>query len=283
LTGKRFVSLPFTHFCDPLISSYSEFEQIFNAIQNQQISRQFSFIELRIMNLNTTYYPPDFKIQKLFKIHILNLNKDPEILRATFHKNHIQRGIKKAEKSDINLKKGIDIKDLKEFYKLQLRTRRKHGVPPQPYSFFVNLWKELYPENRMDLLLVEHRHKTIAGIILLKFKNRVCYQYGASDENYLQYRPNHLLMWHAIKNACEEGFEYFDFGKSSIENTGLIEFKNRWGTEEFDIAHLYYPDIHGMQTISRKSIKYKFTNLIWGNAPLALTELGGKLLYKHLG
>ena len=181
------------------------------------------------------------------------------------------------------MRTGNDIRDIKEFYKLQLQTRRKHGVPPQPYSFFVNLWKILYPEKRMDLWLIEHHKKTIAGMILLKFKNRIYYQYGASDENYLQYRPNHLLMWHAIKNACKEGYEYFDFGKSSIDNVGLIEFKRRWGTEEFDITHFYYPEIYGLQSISRKSIKYKITNLIWGNAPLSMTRLGGKLLYKHLG
>ncbi len=283
LTGKRFVSLPFSHYCDPLISSQSEFAQIFNTIQKEAIYKRFSFFELRIMNLNKSYYPSDFKNQKLFKIHILKLNRDPEILRKSFHKNHIQRSIKKAEKSDIHLRKGNNIQDIKEFYKLQLRTRRKHGVPPQPYSFFTNLWNVLYPEKRMDLLLVEHQQKTVAGMILFKFKNRVCYQYGASDENYLQFRPNHLLMWQAIKNACEGGFEYFDFGKSSIDNEGLIEFKRRWGTEESDITHLYYPDIYGLQTISRKSIKYKISNLIWGNAPLSITGLGGKLLYKHLG
>ena len=120
-------------------------------------------------------------------------------------------------------------------------------------------------------------------MILLKFKNRVCYQYGASDENYLYLRPNHLLMWNAIQNACKEGFEYFDFGKSSIENEGLIEFKRRWGAEEFDITHFYYPAINGLQTLSRNSFKYKITNLFWGNAPPSITELGGNLLYKHLG
>jgi lipid II:glycine glycyltransferase (peptidoglycan interpeptide bridge formation enzyme) len=283
LTGRRFVSLPFSHFCDPLISSQSEFEQIFHALQNETISKRFSFFELRIMNLDKSYYPSDFKNQKLFKIHILKLNKDPEILRKSFHKSHIQRSIKKAEKSDIHLRKANDILDVKAFYKLQLKTRKKHGVPPQPFSFFINLWKVLYPKKRMDLYLVEHQRKTIAGMILLKFKNRVCYQYGASDENYLHFRPNHLLMWNAIKDACEEGFEYFDFGKSSVENEGLIEFKRRWGTEELDIMHLYYPEIYGLQTISRKSIKYKITNLFWGNTPSFITELGGKLLYKHLG
>ena len=283
LTGKRVVSLPFSHFCDPLVSSRSEFEQIFHALQKQALPGRVSFFELRIMNLDKSYVPSDFKTQTLSKIHILKLNKDPEILKKSFHKNHIQRSIKKAEKSDITLRKATDILDVKAFYQLQLRTRRKHGVPPQPFSFFINLWKVLYPEKRMDMYLIEHQRKTIAGMILLKFKNRVCYQYGASDENYLHLRPNHLLMWNAIQNACEEGFEYFDFGKSSIENESLIEFKRRWGTEEFDITHLYYPEVYGLQTISKKSLKYRITNLFWGNAPPLIAGLGGKLLYKHLG
>jgi hypothetical protein len=90
-------------------------------------------------------------------------------------------------------------------------------------------------------------------------------------------------MWHVIQKACKENYEYFDFGKSSVFNTGLIEYKRNWGAEETDITHLYYPEIDGLQSIARTSMKYKLMNLIWGNSPPIMTRLGGKWLYKHLG
>jgi CelD/BcsL family acetyltransferase involved in cellulose biosynthesis len=58
------------------------------------------------------------------------------------------------------------------------------------------------------------------------------YKYGASDARFWGMRPNHALFWLAIQAACADGYEFFDFGRTDLEDEGLRQFKSGWGGVE---------------------------------------------------
>ncbi len=58
--------------------------------------------------------------------------------------------------------------DLKKFYFIHAATRKRQGFPIQPYRFFKNMWKILYPQGYFTLLLAELNQTKIAGIVLFK-------------------------------------------------------------------------------------------------------------------
>lgn len=50
-----------------------------------------------------------------------------------------RRNIRKANRAGLNIKFDDSAESLAAFYRLHCRTRKRHGLPPQPLSFFRNI------------------------------------------------------------------------------------------------------------------------------------------------
>ena len=72
----------------------------------------------------------------------------------------------------------------------------------------------------------------MAAAFFLAGNGTVIYKFGASDDAAWKLRPNHLLFWHAIRAACEEGYDTFDFGRTDAGHDSLAAFKRSWGARE---------------------------------------------------
>jgi len=232
ITGNRLISLPFSPYGGPLANDEASARQLIHAAKDLLRQHNFKFLQLRMSWGNAI---PDQTLcisDAYYRIHILDIRPDLESIQAGFHKDCIMRSIRKALKGPLRLRIAENETDVKAFYRLQVQTRKKHGIPPQPLHYFLCMWRTLYPQQRMKILLAEHGTKTAAAVILLPFKDMVVYQNGGSSPKYLGLRPNHFLLWKAIEMAKNEGYCYFNFGTSTPDEKGLMEFKCRWGARE---------------------------------------------------
>jgi lipid II:glycine glycyltransferase (peptidoglycan interpeptide bridge formation enzyme) len=164
-------------------------------------------------------------------------------------------------------------------------TRERRALPPQPYVFFKSLWNAFYPSKQLILMLAQKDGKTIAGLMLLLFKDRVTAEFAASDKKYKDLSPNHYLFWQAIRMAHEKGFRVFDFGRTSPLNASLMDFKKRWGTREVDLAQFYFPaGMAAGASNKEQSQKYRIIRRVFslGLPEYAQSLLGG-FVYRHLG
>ena len=112
-----------------------------------------------------------------------------------------------------------------QFYKLHVRTRRRHGVPPQPRSFFINIQRHLISAGFGFIVLVECQKDPIAAAMFFKLGRHAVYKFGASDERLQELRANNLAMFEGIKYLAEEGAETLHFGRTDKENEGLRRFQ----------------------------------------------------------
>jgi CelD/BcsL family acetyltransferase involved in cellulose biosynthesis len=237
LGTRRWVSLPFTDFCSPLAPDGLEAELIAGCARAAEDARAAR------VEVHARVEVPGVHTRVVGVIHTLDLEADPDAVRATFSKSQVQRNIKRAEREPISLRRGRSAGDLVDaFYGLHVRTRRRQGIPVQPRRFFELLWQRVLEPGLGFLLLAFSGTTPVAGAVFLTWSSTVTYKYGASDPAYLKFRPNHLIFWEAIRWACERGYETFDFGRSDLDNQGLREFKNGWGTRE---EHLSYTGIGG--------------------------------------
>jgi hypothetical protein len=171
---------------------------------------------------------------------------------------------------------------VRTFYDLNLRTRRKHGVPPQPLGFFQRLADEFRSEASSHVLVATWQERRVAAIVLLAFKDTVTYAYGASDERFLSCSPNHALFDFAIQWASERGFKYFDFGRTAPDNVGLVEFKRQWGAYHVPIPYAYWPDRRGFVGEAESSWKHQLFSALWRRLPLSISAAMGPAIYRHL-
>lgn len=282
LTGARFVSLPFTSYCDPLVVDEKDLIKLLDEIIKQLENISAIYLELRVFRNKDPIKNGRLKCHNYHKIHILDIEDGFEKIKRTFPRD-IVYSKKRAIKSGITIKKVMSEQDLKKFYFIHAVTRKRQGFPIQPYKFFENMWKIMYPQGYFTLLLAELNQRAIAGIVLFKYKDTVSYEIGASIRKYLSIRPNHLLLWRAIEMACSEGYHYFDFGKTPPENKDLLNFKRRWGARMYDLPYFYFPEIKGIMSLEQDNLKHRLLRSMTRHMPLPMAKIIGKIIYHHLG
>lgn len=282
VTGaKRFVSFPFSDTCGPVADGPGEFAEITGALSSGKALPGISWTRSELRTEAVGPAPEGYSEYQGYSGHILKLGRPVEDVFASFHKDCVQRRIRKAFRAGLEVYEGASVADMRAFYGLHLMTRKKIGAPVQPFSFFKNLWELLSPEGLVSVLLVKKGKTPVSGVVMLKYGRRASYKFGASDENFLNLGGNQLAIWTAIKNASDNGFLEFDFGRSFSGNAGLNGFKARWGAQEIRLSYLYSPE---------KSIGIKdeggrcgrFASAVFKKLPQSSNRLIGRLFYKYL-
>lgn len=284
LTGNRLVSIPFATLCDPLISTSADMEILFEAAL--KLSRELGTSRIEIRTLSSSDLIKDARLDMLsyYKHHFLLLDAGLEQMKKSFHRTCVRQRIERSLKSNLNLRLAENENDLQKFYCLYTKTRKRLGLPLQPYAFIKSIWEIFLPSKRISMLLAEKEEKAVAGLILFKFKNRVSVEFSVSDEAFRNISPIHYLFWKAIESAYNEGYKIIDFGRTSPSNVGLMDFKNRWGTKVADLSQFYYPRQAGRRNGKREeSLGYKIIQKVCRKAPDFALPYIGNFIYRHLG
>src|SRR5204863_7478807 len=131
--------LPFSDHCEPLVNSEPHLEHLLRSLRNNGIMKESKYTELRPMQEHACDFMDLFQPSDRFFLHRINLQPELPQLFSLFHKDSIQRRIRKAEKEHLNYECGRSEALLRKYYKLALLTRRRHRVPPQSMDWYRNL------------------------------------------------------------------------------------------------------------------------------------------------
>lgn len=278
LTGKRLVSLPFSDYCQPLISNDLNPEELFNKIFQFVSDPKVKYFEIRSTKNRYPFETDKFRTDQR---HILKLGRTETDLLKSFSDN-TKRNIKKAVKEGVVLSIQNNDNGMNIFYDMNVETRKKHGLPPQPKRFFQMLNKNIIQNGMGEILIAESNGEPISSCIYLKFGKKLVYKFGASYSKYFELRGNHFVMWEAIKRYLAEGFEEFDFGRTEIGHDGLRRFKLGWNTEESSIFTTRF-DFRTNEFLNASISTQGFHNRIFEKSPELILKIIGNVLYKHIG
>ncbi|WP_337872337.1 GNAT family N-acetyltransferase [Ignavibacterium sp.] len=278
LTGNRLVSLPFSDFCEPLYNSIEESELLKETIFNYCNSNELRFMEFRTSETKFPFETENFRTDLR---HILDISVDESILYKEFSDN-TKRNIKSAIKENIQIEKDNSFEAMNLFYHLQCVTRKRHGLPPQPKSFFKKIFEHIISKNKGDLLFAKLDNKTLAGLMFFKIGSKVLYKFGASLLENLPKGANHLLIWEGIKLYQKSGFKEFDFGRTETNHEGLRRFKLGFGADERIIYTTRY-DIQRKTFLPPETNTTGIHNKIFRKLPLTLLRFIGETIYKQMG
>ena len=278
LKGKKCLNfLPFTDQID--ILGKNHINHIIKYLSENELSDYYKII----FHTDISNFVVDNEIKNKIFIddsyvkHTLFLSSLWENIQYKFSIN-AKRNIKKAIKNQVEIRYETDDNALAVFYHLHLLTRKKHGTPIQPYGFFKKL-KQVFLEKENGMILSAYKGKIPLAAAVFLFDNQtMIYKYGASNPNFLKFRPNELLFSEAIRIAQEKNLKVFDFGISKINNIGLRHFKSGFGAVESPVSY---------SVMSNKPIKKKgktgdnrVIKFIIRHSPLWVNRLIGELFYK---
>ena len=289
LTGKRLISLPFSDHCSPLVSSPAELRDLLADLKPLLSSQDWSYVEIRPVDnsFDDTLQAAGFQRCDEYLLHRLQLKASADTLFRQFHKSSVQYRIRRAERLGLVCEAGRSPKLIRDFFYLMALTRRRQYLPPQPYAWFENLVRCM-GEDGIDIRVAYKDQRPVAAVLNVKAFGHVCYKYSASDLHFKSMNATCLLLWHTVQDACRDGAEVLDLGRSTVDNPGLIRFKSNWTGEP---TRLTYWRLQGPST---RSGNRRFGNWL-GNwkvtgskrmvalLPQPVLNRVGSMLYKHIG
>ena len=249
LTGARGVSLPFTDLCPEIAEDQFPTNNHSDQIASFGKIRKWRYFELR----GARFAEPKWKPFCSYYSHELDLRKGEKELFSNL-RGSTKRNIKKAVKEGVEVECSSSLQSLRTFYNLHCTTRKKHGLPPQPFKFFKKLHQHLISKGHGLVSLANYHGKMAAGAVYLHFGKKAVYKFGASDPKYTNVRPNNQVMWESIRRYINMGFESLAFGRTDMDNEGLLQFKRGWGVEEKVIDYYLY-DLSKSKLSKKKSLK----------------------------
>ncbi|HEY1263451.1 MAG TPA: GNAT family N-acetyltransferase, partial [Terriglobales bacterium] len=240
LTGERLVSVPFADHCDPLFDDPRDFAAVLEHLVEEH--KQGRYVEIRPLpsDQRELSVHSDWRAGRSFRLHLLDLKPGLEELLRSFDKNSVQRRLRRVAREELVYEEGATPALLKKFYYLQILTRRRHKLPPQPLAWFRNLLHTLAPHAKVQVL--SKGDLPIASILTLSYNNVVIYKYGCSDAQYNHIAGTAFLFWRTIQDAKAEGAHTFDMGRSDLDTPGLIHFNSNWGTADLSLTYWRYPE-----------------------------------------
>ena len=277
LSGRRLVSLPFSDHCAPLVENAEQLSELFAALRENVAREKWKYVEIRAVD--SMRDSGALQQSKVFVSHRLDLRPNLDAIFLTFHKDCVQRNIRRAEKANLTYEEGTSDLLLDKFYRLLLATRRKHGLPPQPQAWFRNLVSCL--RDNVKIHVAAKDGCPIASILTLCHKRVLVYKYGCSDPRAKNLGGTHFLLWSAIQRAKNVGISEFDLGRSECDNAGLISFKDRWGTQRSTLTYFKFP-FKGSH-VARTATQGPIVKYVFAHVPDSVLAVAGKMLYKHVG
>lgn len=280
--GRRYTSIPFSHHVPLLADS--------EVARHKLLSSLFGLME--------AYRVPQSELRNIFqtdnsrvKLYSQNFLTSIELkltkgeLWNNLNKSSIQRSIKKAVKSDLEIDSSNTLEAYRSFYELQAITRKKQGAPMYSYSLFENLANLCAPMGYSKCYLARCGKKPVAGLIVLSFGTTAIYGYGGSldDPDYLAMRPNHLLMWNAMLDAKNSNYATFDMGSTPENHDTLLRYKKGWGGATERLYYSYVFSGKRSQVLSRDSKSLHVVSQLIKYAPVALNKFIGPYLLRQIG
>jgi CelD/BcsL family acetyltransferase involved in cellulose biosynthesis len=275
LTGRRWVSLPFTDYCIPLYDDRESLYELTRGLTKHFQEGVAPKIEVR---WELPAHPAIHSYSD-YVMHTLKLDSNAELVVKGFKRTHRQN-IRTAEKRGVRIEWGDQPEHLQLFYGLQLETRQRKGVPVQPWRFFDLLVKRVLVQGLGFVLFAYKGDECLATGLFLHWQQTLTYKYAASSDFGQQYRPNNLLTWTAMRWGCENGHTTFDLGRADPSNAGLRRFKRGWGADE---SPLIYSRLSVAPPQSTNGRMMSVLQTVIRNSPAWVCRAAGELLYRHVG
>jgi hypothetical protein len=274
ITGRRLVSLPFSDHCEPLARGSDDLQLLLEKIK--AAAHNLKYAEIRTVS---TELQPSWSLDVYNRdyLHVVDLRNTVQELYEHLHYNSIRRKIRRAEREHIVVEHGRSESLLREFYQLQILTRRRHHLPPQPFAWFRELTKCFGP--KLTIHVARLNGRAIASIITVRHKYVLTYKYGCSDNLFHRLGAIPYLFWEVMQEAKAAGVTTFDLGRSEQSNIGLIRFKERLGATRVSLNYWRTRSPISSRTGSHVRAASRLLSCL----PQTLLRFAGEILYRHVG
>ncbi len=213
------------------------------------------------------------------KVRMLrNLPDSSEMLMKSF-KSKLRSQITKPLKEGLTSRTG-GAELLEDFYKVFLVNMRDLGSPVHSIKLMRHVLSEF---SECSKIVVIYKDKEpVATALVVGFEKVLRNPWASSLRKYASLSPNMLLYLRVLEYACDNGYQVFDFGRSSA-GEGTYKFKEQWGAAPAPL-YWHYISLDGELPDPESSGKERFEKAMryWQRLPLLVTRVIGPSIRKHI-
>ena len=220
--GRRWVSLPFTDACAPLVRADVSRDEALAAVDAYVLAAPVDGLEVRAA---LPAAPARHPVPAGY-IHTLALPTDPAQLHPNKgHRNYRNQAVRKG----VVVAQGRTAEDMATFYRLHTLTRRRHGVPVQPRRFFDLMLERLIAPGHGSVVTATADGEVLTAAIYLVSNGVLVAKYQGSDPDLPDKRAGYLIDWEMMVSGSTSGCHTLDLGRSDPDGDGLRLYKSLVG------------------------------------------------------
>lgn len=192
-------------------------------------------------------------------------------------KAKVRNQVRKAEKE------GLDVRDggpelLPEFFDVYSRNMRDLGSPSHSLAFFAAICAAFAGD--VTIWSVRHSGRAIGAGFTMRNGPVLEIPWASSLREFGSLCVNHAMYWKILEAACGAGFEWFHFGRSTVDS-GTYHFKRQWGAEAAPLYWYYLGDERAAAGVSDPGERFSLARRAWTRLPLCVSRrLGPRLISK---
>ena len=212
---------------------------------------------------------------------LLRLTENSEVLMSSF-KSKLRSQIKKPIKlGDINL--------LDDFYSWFSEHMLDFGSPVHSKKWFAKILKN-FGERAILCLAYGKNNLPQAGGMILCHDRVVSIPWACTLKRFNRCNPNMLLYWTLLQYAADNGYQFFDFGRST-PGMGTYKFKAQWGAIAYPMywnrtdttSSIFIPQneqYNGQKDTNSKARRYK--EKVFQGFPVSMATVLGSRLRRYV-
>jgi FemAB-related protein (PEP-CTERM system-associated) len=132
------------------------------------------------------------------------------------------------------------------------------------------------------LVVVYAGDRPVAGAFLLWHGSRIEVPWASALRESNSLCANVFMYWELLRFAVAQGFERFDFGRST-PNEGTFHFKRQWGAEPRELVWEYWTaDGIAMPDLSPRNPRYALAIAAWQRLPVGVTKVIGPAIVRNI-
>ncbi|WP_456432631.1 FemAB family XrtA/PEP-CTERM system-associated protein [Thermosulfuriphilus sp.] len=273
LGSGALISLPFCDYGGPLGRSKEVWMALLKAAEDLRSRLRVSSV---IIRARKPLFDPQELPANTAKVRlVLGLPQSSEALfRALKSKvrSQVRRPVKEGCEPQLG---GLELLD--DFYRIYCQNMHYLGSPPHAKPFFEILLSLLGDRIRVGVVYL--REKPLAAGIILLSGRTVTIPWASSLRAYSRISPNMLLYWNFLAFATDNGFLFFDFGRSS-PGSGTYRFKTQWGASP---EPLFWYELPRPKRLSEGSSCLRpMAERLWRQMPEGIANFLGPRLRKYI-
>lgn len=273
LFGHFAVSIPYFNYGGVLADTQAAVEALLEASAALGNRLGLKHVELRHAAPLSTWPERDNKVSM-----IRSLPDSAEALDAEVG-SKIRAQIKRAEREGLSVRLGGS-ELLNDFYRVFAENMRDLGTPVYAKSFFRAVLTAQPDHSHLAVVYLNRR--PVACAFLMGYREMLEIPWASTLRRVNTLGVNMYLYWQVLCFAIDQGYAYFDFGRST-EDAGTYRFKRQWGAKPLRHHwHYWLPEGEALPQLNPDNPKFRLMIAVWRRLPVWVTRWIGPPIVRNL-